>query len=861
MNKLLSTIILLVVVFILSCDKNPATFEDSIPLHTLSTDVYPTDGGTVYPSEGDFNTGERIRIEAHPAKGYVFERWEKDIIGNSNPDLLVFRANSSVKAHFLKRNYDLNVNVSGEGLVRETVMKLSPGKDDSDTTSISVLKIRLEAEAENRWFFDRWEGDLNGSENPKTVSVENLKNITAVFDKKVVNEFTINIDTSGNGTVDLYPKRQVFKKGDQVILTAVADSGWNFKKWAGDLTGCENSQTVIIEKDIDATAHFGVRTDSYAEIVQQPTTTTAGNSVSPAPKIHLKNDRGNPVGSTKVKVSLNKNAFASGSNTAMMTNSDGVAEFNDLFIETASSGYILTFEAYDSTISDISSKPFKIISAEPDPSFGKVDVPSEGSVGESTDIIITLHDKFGNVVHGGINDLAVSVRGSNSATPDVKQRLGGAYIAKYTPVLLGKDQIFVSVNRSDIPGSPFTSNVGVGLPAEMEITRHPTTTSAGSALSPAPAIQVFGGYGNVIENVNVSVDLDGAAFAPGSTTSVNTNSNGVAQFNNLKIHSAASGYSLTFRTNDVNVTSEHFDIYTAPADPSASRAEIPNGVTGRESEIIIRFQDSYGNGISGAIDGISLKISGANNPSPRIRQNGSSGEYIARYIPSSAGADEVDIQYHGSSVGSSPYKKIVHPAAAHPLKSSITVSPDKISTVKVQPRDANGNPIGGLSSNDFAIDVTGNVKNGSIAETSALGIYTFDVYSDKLGEVIVSVSVSGIKLAYSPIIIFTVGDPHEAQIVTQPGNTQSGIPILGPPALQVYDEFGRVISGIDVHVREQNNYKFSDSDLIATTNQSGIAVFDNLTIHSANEWHTLVFSIKGIKDVISQRFLVIDESI
>ena len=41
-----------------------------------------------------------------------------------------------------------------------------------------------------------------------------------------------------------------------ITLTAVAESGWNFDNWGGDLTGTNNPATITISSDISVTANF-----------------------------------------------------------------------------------------------------------------------------------------------------------------------------------------------------------------------------------------------------------------------------------------------------------------------------------------------------------------------------------------------------------------------------------------------------------------------------------------------------------------------------------------------------------------------------------------------------------------------------
>jgi len=187
MRKLSIAIISVVLALTFGCNTNQTSFSDTIPdLYTLSTSVSPDDVGTVHPAGGEFATGEGILIEARPSDGYVFERWNEDLTGNSNPDSIFFNTNKTITAHFIARDYDLNIEINGEGFVRETVIEHSSGENENSGPLTAT--VRLHAEAEEGWVFDRWEGDLNSTSNPETLIVDGEKNVTVIFGQEESDE-------------------------------------------------------------------------------------------------------------------------------------------------------------------------------------------------------------------------------------------------------------------------------------------------------------------------------------------------------------------------------------------------------------------------------------------------------------------------------------------------------------------------------------------------------------------------------------------------------------------------------------------------------------------------------------------------
>ena len=57
--------------------------------YRLTVDVYPEEGGLVYPAEGEFPAGEMIEVEAVPVPGYEFEGWS-GASSISAPNLCIF---------------------------------------------------------------------------------------------------------------------------------------------------------------------------------------------------------------------------------------------------------------------------------------------------------------------------------------------------------------------------------------------------------------------------------------------------------------------------------------------------------------------------------------------------------------------------------------------------------------------------------------------------------------------------------------------------------------------------------------------------------------------------------------------------
>ena len=253
MRKSACAIFIVILVMTFSCDSIEGTFDESVPnFYSLTTHVAPQQAGTLQPSSGEFLQGNSVQIVARPAEGYVFEYWEGDLTGSSNPAFIQFNSNKSVTAHFSLRDYDLNIEIVGSGVVNETVIERT-----------SSITVSLAAEAEEGWYFDRWEGDLSGSSNPETITIEadKEKSVTAVFLEEIVPEYSLNVTIEGDGSVAKNPDRSSYTEGEEVTLTASAASGWSFIEWGGDLSGSANPRKIVMDNDKKITAVFEVDID------------------------------------------------------------------------------------------------------------------------------------------------------------------------------------------------------------------------------------------------------------------------------------------------------------------------------------------------------------------------------------------------------------------------------------------------------------------------------------------------------------------------------------------------------------------------------------------------------------------------
>jgi len=117
----------------------------------------------------DFN----VTLNAVTVTGWEFDSWNGDLTGSTNPINITIDANKNITATFIQTGifYTLTININGNGNVNPpTGNKYLEG---------TIVDVRATPDA--GWKFTKWTGDLTGSTNPTTITMNSDKEITAVF--------------------------------------------------------------------------------------------------------------------------------------------------------------------------------------------------------------------------------------------------------------------------------------------------------------------------------------------------------------------------------------------------------------------------------------------------------------------------------------------------------------------------------------------------------------------------------------------------------------------------------------------------------------------------------------------------------
>jgi len=255
MKRLLPIFIISISLIFMSCGDNstgPDPEEGGGTTETATYDISlsanPSEGGTVSPSgQSTYEEGEQIDLQAQANEGYVFAGWTGDISSSDNPHSLTVDQDYSITANFELKNYELTINIEGEGTVSEKIIEQQSKEYEYGTV------VELTANPAKGYKFVEWTGDVTGTDNPVQITVDNPREVTAVFEKKY---FGISITKNGEGSVVLSPDQQEFLYNSTVELEANPANGWSFVEWQGDVSGTDTLITVTVDSAKTITAIF-----------------------------------------------------------------------------------------------------------------------------------------------------------------------------------------------------------------------------------------------------------------------------------------------------------------------------------------------------------------------------------------------------------------------------------------------------------------------------------------------------------------------------------------------------------------------------------------------------------------------------
>ena len=200
-----------------------------------------------------FPPGTELTLDAVADAGWVFDGWQGDLSGIATPQDLLMDGNKYVRAVFSQiPDVTLELEITGNGTVNVNGVGYATNETFSFQQGSSVT---LHAVADAGWVFDGWQGDLNGIGTPQDLLMNGDKFVRAVFSELPPEEYTLELEIVGSGRVEIggntYTSNTTltFEEGTNLTLNALADAGWVFEGWQGDLSGIGTPQDLMMNGD------------------------------------------------------------------------------------------------------------------------------------------------------------------------------------------------------------------------------------------------------------------------------------------------------------------------------------------------------------------------------------------------------------------------------------------------------------------------------------------------------------------------------------------------------------------------------------------------------------------------------------
>ena len=406
----------------------------------------------------------------------------------------------------------------------------------------------------------------------------------------------------------------------------------------------------------------------------------------------------------------------------------------------------------------------------------------------------------------------------------------------------------------------------------------PNNALAGQSLSPAVTVQVLDSFDNVVtaDSSSVTLILDsnpGNATLNGSAT-VNAVA-GVATFTNLSINVVGTGYTLAALDAALGSTvSSAFSISPAAPDHLTILQQPTNTVAGMAiaPAVTVQVLDAYGNLVTSDTSSVTAAL-GADPGSGTLSGTKSVGAVNGVATFSTLSIDKMGVGYtltftDSTLTGTTSSTFNITPNIANHLvfvqqpPSSKAAGVIFIPAVTVQIVDLYGNPIATDTSN-VQLVILSNPGTATLSGTTSVaavgGLATFnDLSMNKVGTNYTLAALDGILgSAVSSTFSISPGTANQLVFLQQPTNTVAGATITPSVTVQVFDQFGNLVTSDTSNVTVAIGTNPGGGTLSGTLTlaaSGGVATFNNLSIDKAGVNYTLTASDGNLSSAISGTF-------
>ncbi len=619
----------------------------------------------------------------------------------------------------------------------------------------------------------------------------------------------------------------------------------------------------------------------------QPTTSVAGQLITPAVQVTALDPAGNPVpgftGTVTVAFGNNPGGAALAGTTSVAAVS-GVATFGDLRITKASTGYWLTATA--AGLNKGTSSDFGILpGAATQVVFGVQPGTTVADHQITPAVKVRALDAWGNLATSFAGSVSIAVGanpggGTLSGTSPIAAVSG---VATFFDLSIDKAGAGYTLMASAGGFSPATSppfDITPGVATQLAFTGQPSNAVAGVAISPAVHVTALDPAGNPVPGftgtVTVAFGNNPGGGTLGGTTSVAA-VGGVASFGDLSSTKTGANYWLTATATGLSTApSGTFTITAAVATQLGFGVQPTTTVADHQiaPAVKVRAFDAFGNLATGFTENVSVAL--GSNPaggtlSGTIPVAAVGG--VATFFDLSINKTGVGYTLTASAAGFSAITSAafdITPGTATQLtfiaQPTTTVAGRLITpALQVLALDRTGNPVPGFTgmvTMAFGGDPGGATLSGTTSVAAVNGVASFgDLSITKTGPSYwLTATATGLSRAASNNFPILPGPATQLVFGVQP-TTITGGTIFSPTVkVRALDALGNLATDFTGDVHMELGVSPSGQALQGTTTVTavnGVANFLLLSVNAAAFGYTLVASAGGLPAVTSVPFDVL----
>ncbi|WP_052158229.1 InlB B-repeat-containing protein [Lacinutrix jangbogonensis] len=202
------------------------------------------------PTNGTYTDGTVVSVIPTPDAGYQFDGWSVDASGTTNPLSITMDSDKTITAIFSLIPIQHTLTI----IETNSTVTVSPSPINGTYADGTVVTLTVTPDA--GYIYNSWNISNYGvfSQNPTTITVTADTTIegVSVIERPVLTINAIN----GTVTTNPNPVNGTYASGEEIVLTAIPDTGYQFDGWSGDASGNSNLTGITMDSNRTVTATF-----------------------------------------------------------------------------------------------------------------------------------------------------------------------------------------------------------------------------------------------------------------------------------------------------------------------------------------------------------------------------------------------------------------------------------------------------------------------------------------------------------------------------------------------------------------------------------------------------------------------------